>query len=172
MADRHVASSIINAIVEKTFLSILEGLLLPFSIYSLLKIWPSWGLLTLGHRIPFLSKRLSEARALEEGAWLSSSVDCASNGFNLSEPLFLHLCYGGNNLHHRGIVRVGLNISWEALSTLPGVWGRGIHGSYYYCCRCDLLYPAVLKLQDKKHCAWALVKYLSIFVSYVRYVLV
>lgn len=37
MAGRHVASSIINAVVEKTFLSILEGLLLPFSIYYLLK---------------------------------------------------------------------------------------------------------------------------------------
>lgn len=37
MADRSVANSITNAIVEKMFLSILEGLLLPFGIYYLLK---------------------------------------------------------------------------------------------------------------------------------------
>lgn len=37
MADRHVANSIINAIIEKTSLSVLEGLLLPFGIYYLLK---------------------------------------------------------------------------------------------------------------------------------------
>ena len=36
-ADRHVANSIINAIVEKTSFSILEGLLLPFCIYYLFK---------------------------------------------------------------------------------------------------------------------------------------
>lgn len=159
------------------FLPKLNGVYFAFWHVLFFKIWPSLGLSTIGLGIPLVSLygRVSLA-CRGQGTRLNRNVGHAAWYFltpakylNLSKFLFLHLCCGENNLHHRVIVRIIQNTRRQVLHTVLDAWEHGamtllltLLSLWSPACR------AVLKTEEKKQGGWTSVKYLSIFASPAR----
>lgn len=135
---------IFNAVFEETFLPKSNWVDFAFWHVLFFKIWLSLGLFTIGLRIPFISLDAGVRLACQrEGTLFHRSVGhdtwqslTPAKYWNLFKLLFLHLCYGGNNLHHRVIARIKQNNWLESSSRHAPCLGAWSHGSFLWhsCC--------------------------------------